>query len=72
MSRIGYLEYIIYERGVSTDPSKVGAMVEWPVPKNIKELRGFLGLTGYYRRFVQNYGSISGPLTIKKGKFGVE
>ena len=53
-----YLGNIVGYDSVRVDPKKIQAMQEWPHPKTLKILRGFLGLTGYYRKFVCNYGKL--------------
>jgi hypothetical protein len=61
--QITYLGYVISEQGVSTSPSKVQAVSEWPTPTNVKGLRSFLGLARYYRKFVKHFGIIAKPLS---------
>jgi len=63
-SQVEYLGHVITEQGVATDPFKIQAIVDWLIPQNLKQLRGFLGLTSYYRRYVKGYDSISKPLTL--------
>jgi hypothetical protein len=63
VKHIEYLGLIILENGVSTDPANTTTMLSWPVPTSHINLRGFWGLTGYYRKFVQHYCIIAKPLT---------
>ncbi|KAK2879333.1 hypothetical protein Q8A73_005096 [Channa argus] len=60
---VRYLGHIVSRNGVETDPQKIEALKTWPRPQTLKELKSFLGFSGYYRRFVQDYSKIVKPLT---------
>ena len=63
LEEIAFLGHIVSKNGVKPDPSKISAVKEWEPPKNITEVRSFLGLAGYYRRFVEGFSIITKPLT---------
>ena len=58
-----YLGHVVTADGVAPDPVKVKAVQDWKVPENVREIRSFLGLAGYYRRFIQDFAKIAAPLT---------
>lgn len=60
---VNYLGHVISIGGVAPDPEKVKAMLDWPEPRSLSTLQGFLGLTGFYRRFVRQYATLAAPLT---------
>jgi ribonuclease HI len=68
---IEYLGHVNSEKGVATEPSKIAIIQNWPSSQTVSELRAFLGLAGYYRRFIQGYGVICKPLfnALKKEAF---
>lgn len=64
LKEVEYLSHLISKQGVSTNSKKIEPMKDWPESKIVMELRGFLGLTGYYRKFIKKYGSVSKPSLI--------
>ena len=70
-SKVLYLGHIIGAKGVQVHQEKIQAIMEWPTPKTLTELRGFLGICTYYRKFVKGFSQLCAPLTdlTKKGTF---
>ena len=60
---IHYLGHIISGEGISVDPEKVNTIREWPIPKNAHEVRSFMSLAGYYRKFIEGFSKIAKPIT---------
>lgn len=69
--QVNFLGHVMSANGFQVDKEKISTVQAWPTPSTVNELRGFLDLTGYYRRFVKNYGRIARPLTnlTKKNAF---
>ena len=60
--QVTYLGHVVSEEGIKTDPEKIRDLKNWPVPKSVKDVRKFLGFTGYYRRFIKGFSTIVRPL----------
>ena len=63
LNKVIFLGHVVSDEGISVDPSKIEAIISWKQPKSVTEIRSFLGLVGYYRRFVEGFSKLAGPLT---------
>jgi hypothetical protein len=66
--KIHYLGHVISKEGVVVDPNKIRSIMEWPTPKDISDIRSFMGLVGYYRRFIKGFSKIGFPITALQKK----
>jgi hypothetical protein len=62
------LGHILSEEGITVDPEKIEAIRGWPTPKNVTEVKSFMELVGYYRRFIKGFSKIANPITYLKNK----
>ena len=69
LNEVSFLGHIVFSEGIRVDPAKIEAVVNWKPPRSVNEVRSFLGLAKYYRRFMKGFSVITSPLTklLKKG-----
>jgi hypothetical protein len=69
IKEVPFLGHVVSPEGIAVDPSKVKEVLEWKLPTMVSEVRSFLGLADYYRRFIPNFSKITKPITelLKKG-----
>ena len=60
---MSFLGHLVSEEGIRVDPRKIEVIIEWKPPRNVTEVRSFLGLAGYYRRFVKGFSMTAAPMT---------
>ena len=63
LDQVAFLGHVVSKDGIQVDPKKIEAIIDWPRPTTVTEVRSFLGLVGYYRRFVKDFSKIVAPLT---------
>jgi len=62
--RVRFLEVVIGPNGIEMEKEKVDGVLNWPIPKNVKDIRKFLGLTNYYRRFIKDFTKVARPMNM--------
>ena len=63
LEQVAFLGHVVSKDGIQVDPKKIEAVADWPRLTTVTEIRSFLGLAGYYRRFVKDFSKIAAPLT---------
>jgi hypothetical protein len=63
LEKVAFLGHVLTADSVAVDPEKIEVVLEWQEPKNVTDIRSFLGFAGYYRRFIENFSKIAKPMT---------